>query len=201
VVRTAALSDLGVPSGDGDTELSDDDRVGLIPSYISTRAELNDAEQRNIADALLRRPPTIEHLLDDRYLRDLHRAMFGDVWRWAGRYRQRETNIGIDPIRITTEVRTLVGDVRAWIDHRTFEADEIGVRFHHRLVVIHPFPNGNGRHSRASADYLAAALGGGPYSWGSGLGVDTQELRARYLAALRSADRDDLSALITFARA
>ncbi len=86
-----------LPIGDGHTELTDDDRHGLMPTYITTRGELFDAEQRNIAKALLRRAPDVDRLLDDTYLRNLHRAMFEDVWDWAGRYRLRETNLGIDP--------------------------------------------------------------------------------------------------------
>lgn len=195
------MSDPLVPIGDGRTELTDDDRAGLLPSYIATRGELNDAEQRNIAAATLRRrPPTPEELLDDGYLSDLHRAMFGEVWAWAGRYRQRETNIGVDPARISVDVRNLVDDARAWVAFATFETDEIAVRFHHRLALIHPFPNGNGRHGRVCADYLAQAFGSAAYSWGARLEVTTEELRVAYLGALRAADQDDISRLLEFAR-
>lgn len=98
--RRIAVTDPLVPIGDGHTELSEEDRLGLIPTYIATRGELFDAEQRNIAEALLRRRPSLQQLLDDKYLRDLHQAMFGRVWEWAGRYRRTKTNIGIDPTRI-----------------------------------------------------------------------------------------------------
>lgn len=189
------------PIGGGHTELSEEDRRGLLPSYIATRSELSDAEQRNITQALLRRPPTLEQFLDDKYLRDLHRAMFRDVWGWAGKYRKRETNIGIDPARISTEVRTLIDNAAAWIRHGADEPDEIGVRFHHRLVVIHAFPNGNGRHGRISADYLMNALDHKPFTWGAGLAVSTHELRTIYVTALQHADRDDIERLLDFARA
>jgi Fic-DOC domain mobile mystery protein B len=195
------VSDPLTPGGDGTTRLTDEERDGLLLTYISTRGELNDAEQRNIARALLRRrPPTVTTLLDDRYLRKLHRDMFGDVWAWAGRYRLTERNIGVDPLQISTRVRDLVDDTRAWVEHATFDADEIGVRFHHRLVTIHPFPNGNGRHSRAAASLLVGALGRAPFSWGAQTYHDTVELRRTYLQALRSADRDDLAPLMHFAR-
>jgi fido (protein-threonine AMPylation protein) len=99
------------PEGDGQTALTDEDREGLLPSYIVTRGELNDAEQRNIAAAIMRRrPPSSQRLLDDGYLRSLHRAMFGQVWAWAGQYRLRETNIGVDPLLIAVKVRDLVDD-------------------------------------------------------------------------------------------
>ncbi len=189
-----------LPVGDGHTELSEDDRVGLIPSFIATRGDLFAAEQRNIAVALLRRAPSVPDLLDDGYLRGLHRDLFGQVWEWAGRYRRFETNIGIDPKQISVAVRMLVHDVFVWVDNETYEPDELAVRFHHRLVAIHPFPNGNGRHGRVAAEYLAMALGRQRFGWGIGLDVDTEELRAIYSRALQRADAGDIDELLTFAR-
>ena len=194
------MNDPLVPIGDGHTALSEEDRLGLIPTYISTRGDLFDAEQRNIAEALLRRSPTIDQLLDDLYLRDLHKAMFRQVWAWAGRYRHLETNIGIDPSYISTEVRTLVHNARAWIEHDAFDPDELGLRFHHQLAFIHPFPNGNGRHGRVAADYLMTGLGHQRFTWGIGLEVSTEDLRVAYLHALQQADRGNFAALLTFAR-
>lgn len=190
-----------VPLGDGHTELSEQDRLGLIPTYIATRGELFDAEQRNIAQALLRRPPSIAALFDDAYLRRLHRAIFGQVWEWAGQYRIRETNIGIAFEQISSEIRNLVNDTRTWVDYSTYEQDEIAVRFHHRLVAIHAFPNGNGRHGRIAADYLVVSLKREPFTWGFHLDTDTDELRAAYLHALRRADRGDIEELLAFSRA
>jgi Fic-DOC domain mobile mystery protein B len=195
------MRDPFVPIGDGHTELTDDDRQGLLLSYISTRGELNEAEQRNIVRATAtRRPPTSDELLDDRYLRGLHKTMFDEVWRWAGHYRKREANIGIEPARIPTELRSITDDARSWIEHETYGPDELCVRFHHRLVAIHPFPNGNGRHGRIAADYLITALGHDRFSWGAGLDVTTDELRARYLKALHLADGHEIQALVAFAR-
>jgi Fic-DOC domain mobile mystery protein B len=195
------MNDKLLPVGDGQTELSEEDRLGLIPSYIATRGELFDAEQRNIVEALLRPPPSIALVLDDKYLRDLHKAMFGAVWTWAGEYRQRETNIGIDPVRVSTEVRTLVDDARAWVEYGSYERDELCVRFHHRLVHIHPFVNGNGRHGRVAADYLVASLGGDRFTWGAGSEVSTDELRTAYRRALEVADQGEVAELVGFARA
>jgi Fic-DOC domain mobile mystery protein B len=174
------VTDPFVPVGDGHTELSEDDRLGLIPTHIATRGELFDAEQTNIAQALLRRRPTVTQLLDDKYLRELHKAMFNQVWKWAGRYRRTEANIGIDPDQIPVEVRSLADDATGWVEYGTYEPDELAVRLHHRLVAIHPFPNGNGRHGRIAADYLITALRYEPLSWGTNLNVDTDELRAAY---------------------
>jgi Fic-DOC domain mobile mystery protein B len=162
-----------LPAGDGHTELTEEDRNGLIPTYISTRGELYEAEQRSIADALIGKNPSAAQLLDDQYVRDLHKSMFGKVWKWAGKYRLRETNIGIAPIEIGPEVRKLMDDVKAWLDHETYDTMEIVVRFHHRLVQIHPFPNGNGRLGRVAAEMLSVALGGPTLSWGSQLNLET----------------------------
>ena len=196
------MMDRLVPIGDGHTELSEEDRQGLIPTYIATRGDLFDAEQRNISNALLhRRAPAPSRLLDDKYLRDLHRAMFNDVWTWAGSYRTTQTNIGADPREIATAVRLLVGDARAWVEYGTYPPDELAVRFHHRLVAVHPFPNGNGRHGRIAANYLIEGLGGTPFSWGASLDVETDELRRAYQEALRQADAGEISDLVAFARA
>jgi len=198
--RLAPVTDPLIPVGHGRTELSEEDRLGLIPTYIATRGELFDAEQRNIAQALLRRRPTAIKLLDEMYFRNLHRAMFGRVWEWAGRYRRRETNIGIDPLRIPTAIRSLVDDAKTWIEYSTYVPDELAIRFHHRLVAIHPFSNGNGRHGRITADYLVTSLGRRPFGWGVGLDVDTDELRATYRRALQDADDGAIAQLLAFAR-
>lgn len=195
------MSDSILPIGDGHTLLSPDDQRGLIPTYIATRGELFDAEQRNIAQALLRRSPSTTQLLTDRYLRRLHKAMFGDVWSWAGRYRRVQTNIGIDANQIAIAVRDLVDDTLTWLEHETYADDEAAIRFHHRLVAIHPFPNGNGRHGRIAADLLAATRGRPEFSWGRDLGLDTDRLRATYRQALRRADEGDIGDLLSFARA
>jgi len=193
------MTDPVLPIGDGQTELTDDDRHGLIPSYISTRGELFEAEQRNIAEALLRKPPTKSQILDDKFLRELHKLMFGRVWEWAGQYRLRETNIGIQPSEIASEIRKLADDAKAWIDYGNYERLEIVVRFHHRLVHIHPFPNGNGRFGRVAADMLSVSLGSETLSWGSQLDVDTAQLRETYLKALQAADDGEMNQLMAFA--
>ena len=192
--------DLATPSGDGQTALSHEDVDGLIPTHIATRGDLFEAEQRNIAEALLRRSPTASTLLDDRFLRDLHRDMFGRVWTWAGRYRTRETKIGVSPASISVAVRSLVDDTHAWIEYATYEPDELAIRFHHRLVAIHPFPNGNGRHGRVAADYLILSLDRSRFTWGAGLRTDTPSLRREYLTALQEADRGGITRLLVFAR-
>ena len=187
-----------LPLGDGHTPLGDDDRQGLKLTYITTRSELNEAEQENILRARQgRRHPTLRALLDDKYLRDLHRAMFGDVWTWAGSYRRLETSIGVDPAQIAVCVRDLVADADTWAEHE--QPLCVAVRFHHRLVSIHPFPNGNGRHGRQAADYLMEALEQPPFTWGAASRAgDVEGTQRRYLAALREADDGDFFPLEQF---
>ena len=191
-----------LPVGDGHTLLGADDLWGLKLSYITTRGELNEAEQANILRATGRaRPPSVNTLLDDLYLRRLHQRMFGDVWSWAGKYRTVETHIGIDPVRISVAVRNLVEDGRVWVEAAADEPDLIAAQFHSRLVAIHPFANGNGRHSRVAADYLVLALERPAFTWGANQTASIEELRRQYIAALLGAEKDnDLDPLVGFAR-
>lgn len=186
---------------DDATPITPEEQQDLIPTYVTTHAELNLAEQENIAKATAwANRNTLENLLSEDFLRALHRRMLGDVWRWAGQFRRTERNIGIDPLHIAVELRTLLGDVRYWIDRNTYPRDEIAIRFHHRLVVIHPFPNGNGRHARLMADLLIRHLDGAPFSWGGASLPEISQLRSAYIAALRAADNHDIGPLSAFAR-
>lgn len=186
---------------EANTPLEAEEREQLIPTYITTRAELNEAEQVNItrASLWLRRARSVD-VLDDAFLRDLHKRMFGEVWKWAGQYRKTPRNIGIDAYRIPMAVRELVHDARYWVDNGTYPPDEIAIRFSHRLVSIHPFPNGNGRHSRLVADLLAMELGKPRFTWGRANLVDPGETRRAYVAALRAADGGEIEPLLAFAR-
>ena len=186
---------------EANTPLEAEEREQLIPTYITTRAELNEAEQVNItrASLWLRRARNVD-VLDDAFLRDLHKRMFGEVWKWAGQYRKTPRNIGIDAYRIPMAVRELVHYARYWVDNGTYPPDEIAIRFSHRLVSIHPFPNGNGRHSRLVADLLAMKLGQPRFTWGRANLVDPGETRRAYVAALRAADGGEIEPLLAFAR-
>jgi Fic-DOC domain mobile mystery protein B len=186
------------------TALSPAEREGLLQTWITTRAELNRAEEENIASganwARRRRAVDAIDLLSDDFSKLLHKQMLGDVWGWAGTYRLRETNIGISPPQIPIELRILFDDARYWLQYKTFSRDEFAVRVHHRLVVIHPFPNGNGRHTRLMADLLVERLGGESFTWGGGGLSDVGQLRASYIAALKAADSHDIGPLLGFAR-
>lgn len=185
----------------GATPLAPEDLAGLKLSYISTRQELNEAEQANILAGLAwAERNKRSHLLSERFIRRLHERMFGGVWSWAGEFRTRETNIGLPPYSIAASLRELLDTMDYWIAERTFSDDEIAVRLHHRLVQIHPFPNGNGRHTRAMADLLIVQMGGAAFSWGRTALVADTPVRATYIAALREADRENIAPLLAFAR-
>ncbi|HEY3824304.1 MAG TPA: mobile mystery protein B [Bryobacteraceae bacterium] len=186
---------------DNATPLTVEEQRDLRPSYISNRHELNEAEQANIIrgqDWALRRRK--RGLLTEKFISDLHKKMLGDVWRWAGEFRGGEKNLGIPFYRIPMDLYELVEEVKGWIEYNSWSPDEIAVRFHHRLVAIHPFPNGNGRHARLIADLLVMQLGGERFSWGSANLQDAGEMRERYIAALKDADNHDYRSLLSFAR-
>lgn len=184
----------------GETPLDPDEIEGLRVPLITTRAELDEHEQLNIQRAnawLLERRPSMGDLLTDTFVKRLHREMFGEVWQWAGAFRRTEKNLGVDPLRIARDLRQLLDDVRFWVEHDTLPPDEIAIGAKHRMVSIHCFVNGNGRHARLFADVLAQALGRPPFSWGTS--IPDREVRQRYLEALRQADRGDLQPLLAFA--
>ena len=188
----------------GNTPLDPEELALLIPS-LSTKGELDEWERRNIMDANewaldLRRLRTKDPLTEP-YLRELHRRMFDRTWKWAGTYRSTEKNIGVLVHEIRNRVPALLGDARYWVENGTYSADEIAIRFHHQLVgVIHPFPNGNGRHARLHADVIAVKLGRVEFTWGRNDILDAGPARESYLRVLRAADRGDIGPLLGFAR-
>jgi Fic-DOC domain mobile mystery protein B len=174
---------------------------GLKFGHITTREQLNELEQANVQSGLLwlgrRRKSDV---LTEQFILELHRRLFGEVWNWAGRFRERETNIGVDPIQIQVQLRMLLDDARYWADHGAYSPLEAAARFHHRLVQIHPFANGNGRHARIAADtYLTVRLKQPPIDWAAGHDLQRDsERRNNYIAALRAADAGDPNPLLGF---
>lgn len=190
--------DLSYPSGA--TPLDGDELASLIPGHLTTQSELNEWEQLNIQHGEDWARKQRKEILTEAFVRQLHKQMFGETWRWAGKFRQSDKNIGVNWLRIGVELKKLLDDVRYQVEHCSFPADEIAVRFHHRLVFIHPFSNGNGRHARLMADLLVERLGRLRFTWGSRNLVDASETRQRYIAALQAADARDYALLLAFAR-
>ncbi|MGE0623801.1 MAG: mobile mystery protein B [Pseudomonadales bacterium] len=194
------MSDSTLPQEEGATPLDDEDREGLKLSYVTTRSDLNAAEQQNILEAQRWARRRRRSVLSRDFLNDLHERMFGDVWTWAGTYRKTGKNIGIDPIHIQTELQELLDNVSYWMEHNTYPPDEIAARFHHKLVYIHPYPNGNGRHARLATDLLLEEMGQKPFTWGRTDLRDTGDVRKGYVDALRAADAHDIRPLLKFVR-
>lgn len=191
--------DLKYPAGA--TPLDPDEAAALIPSHISNQGQLNAWELRNILEgdrwAFAGRRANI---LSVGFMQTLHRRMFGDTWRWAGKFRITEKNIGIDPTHIAPELKKLCDDVAYQVEHGSYLPDEIATRLHHRLTWIHPFPNGNGRFSRTMADLLLVQNGAPRFTWGAGDLIVEGDTRQRYIHALRAADRRDYAPLFEFVR-
>ncbi len=189
---------------DGQTPLDPDEMDGLLVRTVSTRGELDEFEQLGVAKAVKwveRKQLSVEEILSVEFVQLLHRVMFEGVWKWAGEFRTTNKNIGVDKYQIRIELGNLLEDCSFWIANKTFPPDEIAVRLSHRLVVIHPFSNGNGRHSRLLADVLITKqFGLKRFSWGSSSLVKKGEARAAYLNALKAADEMDYRYLIKFAR-
>ena len=194
------MSDPLLPEEDGATPLSDEEREGLKLSYVTTRGDLNAAEQQNILKAQNWAQKRKNKVLTRDYLNDLHKRMYGDVWTWAGTYRTTEKSIGIDPIHIQVRLQELLDNVNYWIENETYPPDEIAARFHHKLVYIHPYPNGNGRHARLAADILLKEMDQEPFTWGRANLRDVGQARKTYIDALRAADGHDITPLLEFVR-
>ena len=187
---------------EGATPINADEIEGLLLTHITTRAELDRWEQDNINEALTwieeRKPKDV---LNESFMKLLHSKMFCNVWKWAGTFRQSEKSIGVSWYRISIELRKLCDDIKYWIENKTFSEDEIAARFHHRLVSIHLFPNGNGRHARLIADVLLEnILRRPPFTWGNANLVKSSDDRKRYIESLIAADGGEYKHLLEFVR-
>ncbi len=189
---------------DGQTPIDEDEKEGLKIPSISMHGELNEFEQLNIQKAIewtLSRKFTAEKILSEKFVKELHKRMYDDVWKWAGTFRKSNKNIGVDWIDIGVSLKQLLDDCRYWIEHKTYPPDEIAIQFKHRLVSIHCFPNGNGRHSRLFADILVSKiLNQDIFTWGAADIQRTDDIRKEYLAVVKEADKGNINPLLKFAR-
>ena len=185
----------------GATPLDPDEIVGLIPKHITTQAQLNDWESANIFEAMRwANKQKSDSFFEEGFLRKLHQKMFNQTWRWAGTFRSSNKNIGVDWPQIAMKIHDLLENGRYQLEHQIYELDELAVRFHHQLVLIHPFPNGNGRHARLMADILIMQSGQTRFSWGGARTTAASDIRQEYLAALRAADAGEIQPLLRFAQ-
>jgi len=188
----------------GQTPLDEEEKEGLLIPTIANRAELDEFEQQNIEEAMqwvLTRSLNANQILTEKFVKSLHKRMYGNVWSWAGHFRKTDKNIGINKWHISSALKSLLDDTLYWIEHETFTPDEIAVRFKHRIVSIHCFPNGNGRHSRLMADIIVNKIFKLPvFSWGADNLVKESDARTNYLIAIKEADKNNHEPLISFAR-
>jgi len=189
---------------DGQTPLDGEEKEGLKIKSITTQGELDEFEQLNIEKAVewtIHTKFKSEKILTEKFIKDLHKRMYGDVWKWAGEFRRTEKNIGIPWTQIGIELKNLLDDTKYWIENKTFSSEEIAIRFKHRIVSIHCFPNGNGRHSRMIADIIMESIFNSEiFSWHQSNMVQANQKRKEYINALREADNGNLEPLIKFAK-
>jgi len=195
---------LDLEFSNGQTPIDEDEKEELLIKSISTLGELDEFEQHNVEKAIewtLKRKLSADKILTEDFVIELHKRMLGHVWKWAGQFRTSNKNLGVDKLEIRVELRKLLDDCKFWIDSQTFSEDEIAVRLSHRIEKIHPFTNGNGRHSRLLADILVSnGFNKQHFTWGS-VNLEGPNLaREEYLSALKEADENNYKPLITFAR-
>jgi Fic-DOC domain mobile mystery protein B len=195
---------LDIEYQEGQTPLNEEEKDGLLISTITTKGELDEFEQLNIQKAVewsLNRRLKAEKILTEYFVRQLHRQMYGDVWAWAGEFRKSNKNIGCEFYKIGMELKYLLDDTHYWIKNKTYKPHEIAIRFKHRIVAIHCFPNGNGRHSRLIADIISDKIfNAGVYTWGNSSLLKAGDLRKTYITALREADKGDITSLMEFSK-
>jgi Fic-DOC domain mobile mystery protein B len=189
---------------EGQTPLDENEKEGLKIKSITTQGELDEFEQLNIEKAVewtIRTNLKAEKILTEKFVKDLHKRMYGEVWKWAGEFRRSEKNIGIPWIRIGMELRNLLDDTKYWIENNTYSPEEIAIRFKHRIVSVHCFPNGNGRHSRLMADIIIESIFGKEiFSWHQSNMAKSEETRKEYINSLREADNGNIKPLMEFAK-
>lgn len=189
---------------DGQTPLDEEEKEDLIPTIL-TRADLDRFEQENIIEArkwvMQKSVLARQDVFAEKFLLNLHKRMFGQVWKWAGGYRRSNKNIGVDSYQIPTELHKLLGDSKYWLEHKTYDITDLAIIFHYRLVKIHLFPNGNGRHARLCADVICAKYNGEALTWGGREDLmAASKTRKAYIDALIKADHGDYEPIIAFAK-
>lgn len=189
---------------DGQTPIDENEKEGLLLKSITTQRELDEHEQLNIEKAVewtIHNKFNQDTILSIEFIKKAHKKMFSDIWEWAGKFRKSEKNIGVEWINIGIELKCLLDDTKYWIENKTYSPDEIAIRFKHRIVNIHCFPNGNGRHSRIMADIIIESIfGRDVFTWSHSNMVKPDETRKKYIAAIKEGDKGNIEPLINFAR-
>lgn len=196
-----------IDNPEGATPLNLDDMLGLKYKHIDTREQLNEVEAANILQGQIwasklnkgAKELTRDDIFNRDFVSDLHKALFGEVWEWAGHFRKRELNIGVDPKNIAVDLHNFLEDAKCWLEFKHYDNLELSARIQHRLVQIHPFVNGNGRHSRVFTDIVRVyLLNEKPIKWANAKLENMTEERNSYISGLREADVGDLSTFIKY---
>lgn len=189
---------------DGQTPIDEDEKEGLLIETIATKGELDEFEQQNIEESMqwvIGKKFKAKDVFTEKFICNLHKRMFGNVWAWSGSFRRTDKNIGIDKYQIPVALKVLCDDAFFWIENKTYPPGEIAIRFKHKIVSIHCFPNGNGRHSRLMGDIILEKLfDEEPFSWGAGNLSKAGDIRSTYLQALKAADAGEYAPLLAFAK-
>lgn len=189
---------------DGQTPIDEDEKEGLLIETITTKGELDEFEQQNIEEALqwvIGKKFKAKDVFTEKFICNLHKRMYNNVWAWAGNFRKTNKNIGIDKFQIPMSLKVLCDDALYWFENQTYPAEEIAIRFKHRIVSVHCFPNGNGRHSRLMGDIIIEKLfGQKPFPWGAANLSKANDTRSAYLKAVKQADQGNYKPLLDFAR-
>lgn len=189
---------------DGQTPIDEDEKEGLLIETITTKGELDEFEQQNIEEALqwvIGKKFKAKDVFTEKFICNLHKRMYNNVWAWAGNFRKTNKNIGIDKFQIPMSLKVLCDDALYWFENQTYPPEEIAIRFKHRIVSVHCFPNGNGRHSRLMGDIIIEKLfGQKPFPWGAANLSKANDTRSAYLKAVKQADQGNYQPLLDFAR-
>jgi len=190
---------------EGETPL--DDISGLRLSWVRTSSALDKAEYRNIAAAIEKylsgRPSRRAAPFTANWMLKLHGEMLGDVWRWAGKIRNAELNIGIEWMLIPDRMEELARDAAFWRQCEDADRDLLSEAaiLHHRAVRIHPFLGGNGRWARLLAEIWLRQHSHAGINWPENvLPAKDSPIRLEYIAALKTADAGDVDPLIELHR-
>ena len=188
---------------EGQTPINEDEKKDLLIKSITTQSELDEFEQLNIEKAIewvISKKFNPDDILTEQFIKKLHKKMYSDVWKWAGKFRMSEKNIGVNWVKVGIELKYLLDDTKYWIVNKTYPADEVAILFKHRLVSIHCFPNGNGRHSRLMADIIIESIFNKEiFTWHNSNMIKPNETRKKYIAAIREADNGNIKHLLEFA--
>lgn len=186
-----------------------DDASGLMQRQLTDRAARNAAELETISRAYnkhiyrARRKRAGAAWLTDQFIRAVHYDMFGEIWEWAGKYRTGPVNIGFDFHLIPEQIKLLCGDFSYWNSEKSSMPQlEIAARLQNRLTRIHPFTNGNGRHARLITDIYFYSVRLPLPKWPQiQLLSEGDQIRSRYIEAMKTADQEDYRELIAFMEA